>query len=314
MSSRRQNVCEIEATLASPLGRDRWFSLIGPGLDSCPPPARVGRGVQREPDIHLRSRSSAQVPRPEPANPHGWRPKIELGCKPPASKQSTKGASEHGHCGPALLAQSPKREDRQPRLLEAAAIVKDRGGEYGADSRQYKDAQRSIDAYGRAGVDNGVLIKVGGTGQAGAQVQVAGVAGTKAASNPTGQQIDVTFNTGQLGKSAAHISGLSAHEGSHVADASDWVASRFKDALNPARYATEFRAYQVQASIGDGAGFLYTTLGTPPQYFTFRGWPQSNIDARINYFLGIPQAQGGLYGLTPSSRRKAFVPGSRLGR
>jgi RHS repeat-associated protein len=188
---------------------------------------------------------------------------------------------------------------------------------HGANSSQYADAQRAIDAYGKAGVDNGVVIKVGNTGSAGANTAVAGVTGAKTKDNRTGQQIAVTFNTGQLGKGGAANASLSAHEGSHAADGSAWVASGFKDAMNPTRHATEFRAHRVQLGIAEGAGYLYSTFTRTtgePELMYFRGWPQANIDARINYWLGISKADGGMYGLTPDNRTKPFVPGSRFRR
>jgi RHS repeat-associated protein len=201
----------------------------------------------------------------------------------------------------------------QDSLTEAQKSADALKQKYGANSTQYTDAQRAIDSYGAAGVDNGVVIKVGNTGSAGAQVQVGGVAGPKTKDNPTGQQIDVTFGTGQLGKGGAANAGLSAHEGSHVADGSAWVASGFKDALNPTRYATESRAYRIQANIYEGQGYLYGTF-SPTELMWFRGWPQSNVDARIDYWLRIPKAQGGLYGVIPSDKTKAFTPGARLRR
>ena len=42
--------------------------------------------------------------------------------------------------------------------------------QYGADSDQYKTAQKAIDAYGKQGVDNGVTIQVGNTGKYAAEV------------------------------------------------------------------------------------------------------------------------------------------------
>ena len=51
------------AAITAGLGTD------GPGADQCPPPPRFKRGVQRGPDIHLRSRPSSRTPWPEPVEP-----------------------------------------------------------------------------------------------------------------------------------------------------------------------------------------------------------------------------------------------------
>jgi hypothetical protein len=59
---------------------------------------------------------------------------------------------------------------------------------------------------------------------------------------------------------------------------------------------------------------LATRTTGQPELMYFRGWPQANMDARINYWLGISKADGGMYGLTPDNRTKPFVPGSRFRR
>ena len=201
----------------------------------------------------------------------------------------------------------------QSSLDEAQKAADALKAKHGANSTQYADAQRAIDSYGGAGIDNGVVIKVANTSSFGAHVQVAGVAGAKTKDNPTGQQIDVTFNTGQLGRGGAANAGLSAHEGSHVADGSAWVASGFKNASNPTRYATESRGYRIQASIYEGQGYSFATF-SPTELMWVRGWPQSGVDARIDYWLRVPKAQGGLYDVTPANRTKAFRRGPRLRR
>jgi hypothetical protein len=76
-------------------------------------------------------------------------------------------------------------------------------------------AQRAIDAYGAQGVDNGVNVRFD-SNVTGGVTEVSGVSnGTKSEDNPTGQNINVTFNPKVAGDA-----GLVAHEGSHVADAS----------------------------------------------------------------------------------------------
>jgi RHS repeat-associated protein len=136
----------------------------------------------------------------------------------------------------------------------AANQVKD---QYGADSAQYQDAQRAIDAYGKQGVDNGVQINIGAT---------AGYPGFTTADNshaktdldPTGQNIQVTLNSGLLGNTDQNAQNAAiwtvAHEGSHVGDAEDWAKAGFTDAASPTNMATEFRAYGVTESIAGALG------------------------------------------------------------
>lgn len=140
----------------------------------------------------------------------------------------------------------------------------------GADSDEYKNAQSAIDAYGAQGVDNGVNVRFD-SNVTGGVTEVSGVAdGTKSADNPTGQNINVTFNPNAVG--GAFDGGLVAHEGSHVAEGSAWVASGFSPNLNPTNFAAEFKAYHVQFDVGNallnmkaGPGGSYTGyFNVPP--------------------------------------------------
>jgi RHS repeat-associated protein len=106
----------------------------------------------------------------------------------------------------------------------------------GSSSVEYKDAQRAIDAYGEAGVNNGVTIQYD-KNEGGAFTQVYNTTDKKTADNPTGQKIVVTMGPKAIGSSSAE-----AHEGSHVADGSAWVKSGFSVALNPTLFATEYRS------------------------------------------------------------------------
>src|SRR5579863_5571498 len=108
-------------------------------------------------------------------------------------------------------------------------------------------AQRAIDAYGAQGVDNGVNLRFDSNIQGGV-TEVSGVAnGDKSADNPTGQNINVTFNPGSVGQDLS--AGLVAHEGSHVADGSDWVKSGFSAGMDPTHNTTEMNANHVQFNI-----------------------------------------------------------------
>jgi hypothetical protein len=92
----------------------------------------------------------------------------------------------------------------------------------------------------------------------GGVTEVSGIAnGNKSADNLTGQNIKVTFNP-----NAAGDAGLVAHEGSHVGDASAWIASGFSAKLNPTNFTTEFNAYHVQFNIYNVQFNIYNALGT----------------------------------------------------
>lgn len=69
---------------------------------------------------------------------------------------------------------------------------------------------------------------------------VANTTGQRTNDNPTGQKLTVTFTAGKLGDS-----GLTAHEGVHVADGVAWVASGFSAKLNPTRYRPKFARTQL---------------------------------------------------------------------
>jgi RHS repeat-associated protein len=107
----------------------------------------------------------------------------------------------------------------------------------------------AVDAYGEKGVDNGVNVRFDANFKAGdAVTEVSGVAnGDKSADNPTGQNINVTFRPDAVGQDFS--GGLVAHEGSHVADASAWVASGFSQAMNPMARDSEFNAYHVEFNV-----------------------------------------------------------------
>jgi RHS repeat-associated protein len=108
-------------------------------------------------------------------------------------------------------------------------------------------ALRAIAAYGEKGVDNGVNVRFDAN-VTGGVTEVSGVAnGSKSADNPAGQNINVTFNPNAVG--GPFSGGVVAHEGSHVAHGSAWVASGFSANMNPTNLTTEFNAYHVQFNI-----------------------------------------------------------------
>jgi RHS repeat-associated protein len=188
------------------------------------------------------------------------------------------------------------------KAQEAANAAKDK---YGTDSEQYKNAQRAIDAYGKAGVDNGVTIEVGNTGKFAAVTTVDGAAGAKTADNPTGQKIEVKFNPNALGNAMDQ-----AHEGSHVADGSAWVASGFSRAFNPTRFQTEMDAYRVSATIGEGLGNLVSTVAFKANRYILavRNWDPKNTDTAITNILRRE------YKLRPNSAVRTFQKNTKGAR
>jgi RHS repeat-associated protein len=194
-------------------------------------------------------------------------------------------------------------------LAQAAANqLKDK---YGADSTEYTDAQRAIDAYGKKDIDNGVLVKMGDPGAgAGGRTDVAGERVARTNANPEGQNIVVTLRESAFNGSAT--AGLTAeHEGSHVADASDWVKSGFSDAMNPTAYGTEFRAYQSTVDLAGAMGRPEITFqGKFSAVTVGAGWEASTRAYIINKFLMYDYG----FAWTPGSKLKAFSRNTRLVR
>ena len=193
----------------------------------------------------------------------------------------------------------------QAGLDRAQGAANNLKAKYGADSNEYKSAQRAIDAYGQAGVDNGVVIQVS-SGQT--QVGVTTVAGTtvaKTASNPTGQNISVSFKTGALDSPNTMVLALEeAHEGSHVADGSAWVGSGFSSSLDPTLYKTEYDAFHVTSEIADGLGqrlMKFANVNGGPPYVMWNSlWSAATNNAAVG---GYVQSQ---YHLSPTSKLLAF--------
>lgn len=125
------------------------------------------------------------------------------------------------------------------------------------------NALRAVNSYGDMGVDNGVNVRFDSKVDGGV-TEVSGVAnGEKSADNPSGQNINVTFNPGAVG--GTFDGGLVAHEGSHVADGSDWVKSGFSSSMDPTHNTTELNANHVQFNIGDA---ILRSLAGPDGTYT----------------------------------------------
>jgi RHS repeat-associated protein len=170
-------------------------------------------------------------------------------------------------------------------------------------------AQRAIDAYGAQGVDNGVNVRFDGNVTSGTAVtEVSGVAnGSKSADNPTGQNINVTFNPDAVGKDES--AGLVAHEGSHVADGSDWVKSGFSANMDRTHNQTEMNANHVQFNIMNAQlGALYPNGYTAGLYNNSVKWNKGDTFKMITPDLQKAiQKANGAYDTKP-----AFTKGWRL--
>jgi hypothetical protein len=182
---------------------------------------------------------------------------------------------------------------------------------YGGDSSQYKNALSAISAYGDPGKANGVTIEIGATKGGGSVALGAPTAKTK--DNPNGQNITVTFASGDAAKGA----NLIAHEGVHVRDGSAWAASGYAASKHPLLYQSELDAHLVQASIfegeyllagqrGEASGYMYRPLGPNPHLIWFPGWSDATVTGFINRRLATPPSAGGLYGITPASTTRMF--------
>jgi RHS repeat-associated protein len=168
---------------------------------------------------------------------------------------------------------------------------------YGEDSRQYKDAQRAITALGTQGVDNGVTVTVGAVGAAWrGQTDVGGNVSPATASNPNGQNIEVTLAAGVVAEGGAGLASTLAHEGSHVADGSEWVSSGFAAAKDPTLFATEYRAYNVSVNILGAENVAPFSMGPvgAPKVLLAPGFPIAINGPQIEKLLAIP----GGYGVT----------------
>jgi hypothetical protein len=183
---------------------------------------------------------------------------------------------------------------------------------YGANSTEYKDAQRSIDFYGKENVDNGVTLTFGGQ-PSGAEGQVDPHVGSTAptSDNPLGQKVTVHFAESAFTGSADNALVIT-HEGSHGADASDWVKSGFSPSMNPSLYKSEWRAFHVSQSIAEASGYgpLAFFVGQSqkrvymwePAWAKQAGWGR-RVDAGIDSML---RDRNGIYRLNPNSKVGAF--------
>jgi hypothetical protein len=142
---------------------------------------------------------------------------------------------------------------------------------------QFNQGSDALNAYGTLNDHNGVTVNVGATGGYPGTTTVSND-GTVSAANPTGQNIQVTFNSGVFGSGNSDtIDQVIGHEGSHVEDGEAWAKAGFTDAANPTNLDTEFRAYEVTSIFGaaQGAQILRGTKpgDTTPHLLWEKGFP-----------------------------------------
>jgi RHS repeat-associated protein len=119
---------------------------------------------------------------------------------------------------------------------------------YGEKSDKYTNAKAAVDSYGKKGEKNGVTIMVGNLAHGGgAATQVAGVKSKSTTENPTGQNIHVVVTQSAFNNDL-DLNSTVVHEGSHVADAAEWVKCDFCANKNPTTYDSEMKAYLVEAT------------------------------------------------------------------
>jgi hypothetical protein len=217
-----------------------------------------------------------------------------------------------------------QREKFRAGFSQARKDLEKTGEIYGKDSQQYKKAERALNSYGEEGVKNGVTIFTGEGGGV-ARTAVEGTLNTKTKDNPTGQDIRVIIDEATYEDEG--LDSIIGHEGSHVADGTEWVKSGFAASKNPSQYQHEFDGTMVQSLLDQGRDPLGVSSITVPGYkprgknpylptrieLWNSGWqkPDEQRQANINYLLSRPVKAGG-YDLKPTSKEKAFAKGSRF--
>jgi RHS repeat-associated protein len=201
-------------------------------------------------------------------------------------------------------------------------------------SDEYKRLDKAFNAYGTEGVDNGVTVNFGPTGDGAPAATTPGIKadanGMKivTADNPTGQDINVTVDPTQT-KSADDYVGNIGHEGTHVADISALVGALpnnladtnalqavLNGPLNLTKYGREKAAYEVTSIIAQARsipnGQTILTVG-PGKYEVWNsGWSSADRATKraagIDKVLAQPKTQGGLYEVTPANQGDKIIP------
>jgi RHS repeat-associated protein len=196
-----------------------------------------------------------------------------------------------------------QKKQFEEALDQAKSYLKKIKETYGPNSNEYKKAERALNAYGKPGEDNGVTV----------------IASSKVGAGETtlnnNKTITVAFNPKQFGSD--FFQALVGHEGSHVADTKNYLAT----GNSPTKYQYEYDGYFVQSVLGEAqakemnyVNYYASTGGTktaPEKKVDLwnKSWAEADKamlrSKAINEFLAIPKKDGG-YGLSPRDKGKAL--------
>ena len=134
-------------------------------------------------------------------------------------------------------------------------------------------------------------------------------------------KINVTFRSDDFANPAKGkfdpniITTAIAHEGSHVADAQDYL----RTGVSVTDYTTEYKGNFVESVMAEATGYSYytvklTTGGAIPTYMS--SWTEADKktlsvvkqkrDEAVKEVVTRPTTKGGLYGYSPNSTTPAF--------
>ncbi len=201
--------------------------------------------------------------------------------------------------------------DNFQKSLDAAQDAANKlKGTYGEKSTQYTDAQRAIDVYGKQNIDNGVTVTLVNNPAAEGEVPTTVGTTAKTPDNPLGQKITAAFTANAFSGDYSGNAGTVAHEGSHLADESDWVRSGFSTAMNRTRTQTEDRALHVGAYVGMALGRTVGYMsGNYPWYLSGPGSTPNNVDTAVRNGLWLPP-----YNLRPNDKLLVFKRNTQGGQ
>lgn len=126
-------------------------------------------------------------------------------------------------------------DEQKKQFEQALEDARTQLDKYEKGSKEYKELERAILAYGKLGDKNGVVIAVDNTMKGGE------VERKKNDATP----VLVTFGAGSIN------SIIVAHEGVHVKDKLEWIDSEYSEDKNPSRFDTEMRAYLVTTYVAE---------------------------------------------------------------
>jgi RHS repeat-associated protein len=176
------------------------------------------------------------------------------------------------------------------------------------------DVVRAAKAYGDPTKDNGVGVKFGDPGKGRDAITSHGIG--QDPNSPNGLRAEETV-TVRSGLSGSALDAAVGHEGSHVADAQDFVnaittAGGMDQSKNLSTYATELKAYMVTQSVlsSENEKRGVGDCGVDPCILGAGVMPAQAKDT-INRLLANPANQYGAapnYGVTPASPGPVLYP------